>query len=348
MPEPMTFKKLIQARGKSEAVQQSIPTPALEAPEQPAQETEHVSIFHLVHAMEDMLHGLGALTSQVHALVQDNAKSRNFVDTPINIGATLGYTVGYLDRKYLFIYSASALTLAASDGTTKAVPAHTWVNISYPRGTILTIQGGSDTNPTMVVIRACDLLADVGVFNLAQVNGAALSATNPVIDADQIRALIMAGQGFDVTTGLISSSTNANLYGGLEIFANTITKNIFIYFIDILNINTSGDDEVRALTAQDPALNAASPPTPQNLQPGNSNTSLATIYWSGNNFTAGSALPGNLRWQGSSQANIHQYPITIPGDGFLLKAGTTEGIGIYNKIPTAGNTFAVTARYVEF
>lgn len=158
MPEPMAMKRVLQKRGHAQPIQQSIPTPALEVPEEPAQETEHVSIFHLVCAVQEMVHALGVLINKVDALVIDNAKQRNFVDTPVQIGATIGYTVNYLDRKFLFVYSTAGVTLLATDGSTKTVAAHTWVNISYPRGTILLIQGGSDVTPALLTVRACDFM----------------------------------------------------------------------------------------------------------------------------------------------------------------------------------------------
>lgn len=226
-----------------------------------------------------------------------------------------------------------------------------WNDFDYPEGTQFT----AATSVTGYVRLTNELMAapqpsneaDVQNINLAQVLGLPMNTANPIIDMDQIRALILAGQGYSVTTGLISSATNNILFGGLQIFVNNIAKSIFIYWIDILDITTSGDSEVRSSSALDPGLNGASPPTPVNLRPGSSNTSLATIAWTAPGFTAGSALPGNLQWQGASAANAHQFPITIPGDGHYLKAGDIEGIATYAKLPTAGQTYAITMRYVE-
>jgi hypothetical protein len=157
MPEPLSYKQThVNHEGMTQAVNQSIPTKALEVNERPT--LEDASIFHLVRNIEQLIKGIEFLGERVDALVRDNEKQRNFVDTPTAIGLTIGYTVAYHDRKFLFIYSAPGLTLVANNGTTKTVAASTWVNISYPRGTILTVQSGSDVTPSLVTIRACDFL----------------------------------------------------------------------------------------------------------------------------------------------------------------------------------------------
>lgn len=122
-------------------------------PERPAEE----SIFHPVKAINDTLDAIQALTQQVSLLVKDIQRERTFVDRPVQVGATIQYTVDYLERKYLYVLASSALTLVPSTGGTLALTANKWTQLSLPRGTTVTVQGGSDSAPAVIQIRACDM-----------------------------------------------------------------------------------------------------------------------------------------------------------------------------------------------
>lgn len=121
--------------------------------EQPAEE----SFFHPVRAINDIINAIGALTQQVSLLVKDLQRERTFVDRPAQIGATISYTVDYLERKYLYALASANLTLVPSTGGTLALTANKWTQISLPRGTTIVVQGGSDSAPAVVQIRACDV-----------------------------------------------------------------------------------------------------------------------------------------------------------------------------------------------
>lgn len=122
-------------------------------PERPAEE----SIFHPVRAINDIIDAIQTLTQQVNLLVKDTVRERTFVDRAVGIGATIQYTVDFLERKYLYALSGAAVTLNISTGGTLALTANTWMNISFSRGTTITVSGGSDAAPTVVYIRACDV-----------------------------------------------------------------------------------------------------------------------------------------------------------------------------------------------
>lgn len=115
------------------------------------------SIFHPVKAVEDILAAVNRITTAVSLLNKENERQRTFNDTSVQIGgAFLSYTLDYKERKYLYALAGSALTLVPSTGGTIALTANVWSSISLPRGTTLTVQGGSDAAPATVWVRACD------------------------------------------------------------------------------------------------------------------------------------------------------------------------------------------------
>lgn len=135
----------------------SAPTGSFDIPDQypPAEE----SIFHPVKAFEDVIAAINNLASQVSLLVKDIQRERTFTDRPALLGGSaIVYTADYLERKYLYMLAPSAITLVPSTGgTIGPLVANKWQNISLPRGTTFTNQGGSDATPIVVQIRACDM-----------------------------------------------------------------------------------------------------------------------------------------------------------------------------------------------
>jgi hypothetical protein len=159
MPEALN-KSAIQAMMNNPADQTgyglaSSPTAAYDQPAMVPASGE--SIFHPVRAVEDIIGAINRLYSQLSLLVQENERQRTFKDVPVQIGGSyISYTLDYQERKYLYALAGSALTLVPSTGGTIALTANVWSSISLPRGTTLTIQGGSDAAPATVWIRACD------------------------------------------------------------------------------------------------------------------------------------------------------------------------------------------------
>lgn len=121
--------------------------------EPPAEE----SIFHPVRAVEDILSAIHLLTQEVNLLVKAGQRELTFVDRSVQIGATINYTVDFLEHRYLYILAPSNVTLNISTGGTLAITANVWTNISFPRGTSITVSGGSDTAPGVFIIRAGDV-----------------------------------------------------------------------------------------------------------------------------------------------------------------------------------------------
>ena len=119
----------------------------------------HEEFYHPVKAIEDIIAAVNKLSGKMDLLLNQMLKERTFVDTPFPIGATIGYTADYHERKYIYAYALSGTpTLVLSTGGTVALTAGSWKNISPPRGATITLQGGSDSAPTVVLFRACDVI----------------------------------------------------------------------------------------------------------------------------------------------------------------------------------------------
>lgn len=133
----------------------SAPTPSYDQPDMVARPEE--SFFHPVRAVNDIIAAVNRLHAQLSLLTKENERQRNFNDTAVQIGGSLvSYTLDYKERKYLYALAGSSLTLVPSTGGTIALTANVWSSISLPRGTTVTIQGGSDAAPATVWVRACD------------------------------------------------------------------------------------------------------------------------------------------------------------------------------------------------
>lgn len=182
--------------------------------------------------------------------------------------------------------------------------------------------------------------------NLSQVNGAALSTSNPVLTEDQIRALIVAGQGFVATSGVLATATNANVYIAMGLLASNIAKNVFIYRILAGPQNTSGDYHLATMTAFD--ANVATAVTPANLSLGSATTPLATVKSTANGNTAPTSSTGTNIIQYGSAANLGAMEFLQNGAGIFIPAGQTQGVTAWIKIPTAANSGQITMFWVEF
>lgn len=133
----------------------SAPAYSFDVPDQQPKPDE--SFFHPVKALNDLVQAINKNTEQVSLLLKDMQRERTPIDRTVQIGLTIAYTADYLEHKYLYALASSALTLVPSSGGTLALTANKWTQISLPRGTQFTVQGGSDANPAVVIVRACDV-----------------------------------------------------------------------------------------------------------------------------------------------------------------------------------------------
>lgn len=112
----------------------------------------------------------------------------------------------------------------------------------------------------------------VGQIDIARVLGATMSATNPIIDQDQIRAFIVNGQGFSATTGK-QTSGGAIQTGMCLINPANSGKNVLIYSVRV-GVASSSVHQLNLVTA-DPTLSGISV-TAINSKPGG-NSSVVTL-----------------------------------------------------------------------
>jgi hypothetical protein len=119
---------------------------------------EKENIFHPVKAVDDILAAVNGMTEKLDLVLKQMLLERSFTDEPAGLGATVAYTVDYKDRKFLYALTfASNVTLQTPQGTLP-LSAGKWANVSFPRGTPIWIQGGSDSALTLITFRHCDVV----------------------------------------------------------------------------------------------------------------------------------------------------------------------------------------------
>lgn len=184
-------------------------TYALE-PFQTATQTEHIavdkeSLFHPVKAVEDILSSMAEQTKQVNLLLKQLLLERTFTDKYVQIGLNVNYVVSYETRKYVYILSPINATLVYPQGSVSLL-AGVWKNISLARGTSLTMLNGSDSNPTVFLIRECDvpMIDYAGTIQTTRTSDYPLGATP--IRADS------GNQANNIALAQLSSATGKTTY----------------------------------------------------------------------------------------------------------------------------------------
>ncbi len=173
------------------------------------------------------------------------------------------------------------------------------------------------------------------------------NVTNPILTADQVRALILAGQGFSVSTGQLSTATNVNIYIALGILANNIAKNIYIYQWDGMLVQVYGDMQMTVATSLDATLTTVL--TPLNDSRGNTVIApLATVKSTPAANTTPAATSGTLRRAYGSATNLGVIDLIKMNNGIFIAAGQTQGVTAWVKAPAAGNTGMFNMSWVEF
>jgi hypothetical protein len=186
------------------------------------------------------------------------------------------------------------------------------------------------------------------LIELAYINGIA-----PLIDAagqmtieEFIQYQIMAGHGFQATTGLLSTGTN-NAFICMQLAVNNISKKVLIFDIQVYNTNVMNDGRIytAAVATADGTLTGL---TAYNLQPKSANTSaLTTLTGSPAATTQTSGFTGTQSAAYGSGGNTMTSLLTQKS--ILYFANTdTASVEIANKVPTSGNSAAITARWIEW
>ncbi len=160
-----------------------------------------------------------------------------------------------------------------------------------------------------------------------------------------IQGWLRNGQAFSATTGLLATATNANLtIGGMCIFnpANS-GKSVLIYSMHVFTTVTS-ICRLNAVTADEAFGN---PLTPNNMNLAGG-TSVVTCNSSANSVAASVTRHGielAIVTQGLSSA---PNDVITNGGYILLPIGSAHGVAVYPFVATAGNNFAVNAKWIEF
>jgi hypothetical protein len=174
--------------------------------------------------------------------------------------------------------------------------------------------------------------------NLKQINGAALSASNPDIVEANIQNWIRLGQGFNGTSGTSSTAGAINAVEFSLFNPAASGKNIYVYSLKVV-ANITGNFAVATLITTDPALTAAAV---TNLKPGSGASAASVTYSSAAQTQTGTVLdrlvlPGNNAVQ----------DFFMNGAGILLPAASAYGIAVFINLTAAAN-WTVTARWIEF
>ncbi len=202
-----------------------------------------------------------------------------------------------------------------------------------------------------------------GPTNITQINGAALSAsnplfvaqsqggavladTNPEINISNIQQMILNGKGYSCSTGKIAAATNL---AGSWFSPNTSAKNKIIWSVRMFYSNANQINEARLITADDANITAGTSVIGQaiNLKVGGSAPEAVNAMHYASAVTAptvGAATePFDL-----AEIQAALFLEVIPAGGFIyIPAGTAGGIACYSAT-TASGSWGMTVRWVEF
>lgn len=181
MPEPIV--KVFSGNGSNiQKTEPSKPTELLEVKDRLDRIEE--SLIHPIKLIKDHIETQQRVIEKLQEIVNDNLLRRSFVDTPISIGNTVNWFIDYQRHLYVYIYSNTGFTLVASNGATKSIVSNRWVDVSFPRGTLITAQGISDSEPITCMLRACDVpmenLTGLASNVFKTIKNVALTAGTPI------------------------------------------------------------------------------------------------------------------------------------------------------------------------
>ena len=254
---------------------------------------------------DDQHHEKMAKLHSIETLLHQHHKHA-FLDRAITISANRPFTIDYMERKYLYIFSSTSFTLALEDLGSLPIAANTWTNINFPPGTRCSAPGFS--SPLTLLLRATnDPLSEHSTSTIA----------------NRIQVLQTNGSGFTATTGLINQ--NAGTYP-LSVFNPSSTKNMLIYSVRG-STGTGGGVLFLQSTTTDPAYGAL---TPNNRLPGGP-ASVASC----STTTTSQSNPSTHLLEVYTSGNM-QVPTEAMSNGevYLLPSGASNGLTAFI------NTFA--------
>lgn len=176
-------------------------------------DTDAPAHLHHTLALNRMSDRLERFITMQQKFLDDLYKGRTFVDYVYQVSAHIAIELDYKQRKYVFAYSATAITLSGDDGSTVVLTANAWTNISLRRGLHLVANAINDATPAVILFRATDELMalQTGIVGTVQ-----LGTGGNVIGTVNLNA------GGNVI-GVIRTSTNNGVVAP-AVAANTIIK----------------------------------------------------------------------------------------------------------------------------
>ncbi len=168
------------------------------------------------------------------------------------------------------------------------------------------------------------------------------------ITSDEIRALIMNGQGYRVTTGRIATGAGGTIVG-LEIICNAIAKNVFFYRG---NISANGVAGVGTLVAdnsitQDAALTTNLLTSIANQKIGGP-ASAVTAAWATPGASTATATVGTASLSIEVPAHGPGIEMFVYSGGVYIPAGQAGRCILYFQVNTAANAGEDCLEWVEF
>lgn len=177
--------------------------------------------------------------------------------------------------------------------------------------------------------------------------GNALSATNPEPNISNIQQLILNGQSFVAATGKQSAGVNA---AAQFLIANSGSKNILIYSIQIGYTNAAQMHQVQLITATDANITTGTGHTvvtPQNLDQGSVTTSEAAESFT---YCTAIANSGVATGQPLADPNVplnQTVEVLTNGQFVYIPPSTAGGIAVYMQTTAAGQ-FSIAVKWCEF
>lgn len=193
-------------------------------------------------------------------------------------------------------------------------------------------------------------MAAPGYQMLVDVNGNPLgTSANPLISEDQIRAYILAGQGFSATTGLITTGIAA-AFVGIELLCNAAAKNILLYNVLITGNGNGADGRLyQGLT------NTLDTGLTTNLATAGivnqSGAATASVVTSLMGSPAATVQLGGLVGNQRVQIGVPQFYTNnlLQNESVVFIPKSTVGFcAAYMKVVTLGNSAGLTLEWVEF
>lgn len=177
------------------------------------------------------------------------------------------------------------------------------------------------------------------------------TSTAPVFEVrtqEDIRSQVV----FMATTKSLATATNPNVVVGASLF-NPSGSGKTVLVLSAKTVQGAANNVISLwLTTTDPQLGAPTVLTIANASAGGNASSLAglspvPVTSSANNASV-SATPAGTQIDTHMMSGAGSFDFIPAGMGFILPSGAGNGLAIYTTIPTAGNTYAMTFRWIEY